>query len=280
MKIRWFASAAIGLLAGWAGLAQGAVLLNDSFSDGERSTQDLPTSAQWYSARATADANVTGGALRFSNFSNNRAGALAYLTSSGSYVDMVVGDTLALSFSYRYGANVDSEGGLYFGFYNSGGTRVSADNHDFNSPTFANDVGYVGAGIFDEDPSSRYRIRDRTNGVNNMASVTPMPALNSTAQTGASEVDTWYQASLSLSLLAPNQMRITSVLDGQTLVATDNVWVASSFDQILIMVGQKPIGYLDIDNVLVTHTNMIPEPASVGLILLGAIALRMTRRRR
>jgi len=260
-----------------------AVILNDTFADNERVTQNLPASANWLSARATADANVTGGYLRFDNFGNNRAGGLAYLSDPGDYVDMGIGGTLTLTFNYRYGANNADEGGLYFGLINTGGTRVSSDNHDYNNSAFGNDVGYVGVGVFGDDTSSgRFRVRERVAGVNNYASLGPgstaMPSLVNTVQAGGDTANEWYQARLVLNYVSPSQMNISATIDGQTISVSDTSSIITSFDQVYIMSGQKPISFLDIDNINVTYLSNIPEPGTIGFLAFGAYIIAILRR--
>src|ERR1700728_767883 len=88
--------------------AGGQVLLNDGFLDGERLTQNLPTSAHWYSGGASSKVSFGEGGLILSGDTGGgttgsiHGGGLAYFTVAGAPVSIVIGESITLSFEYGY----------------------------------------------------------------------------------------------------------------------------------------------------------------------------------
>lgn len=269
-----FRAMGLALLAGVIS-APGAVLLSDTFSDGERSTQNLPGSAKWFT-RETAGTSVSGGQLVTSPSADMRGG-IAYLDAAQT-IDVLY--EMTLMFQYSFSTAFSQDYSFLFGLYNSGGTKMTADGA-FNSATFFNDAGYVAAGIFAADPSGggRYHLHERTSGANNLITAANMPMMGSAIkQTGAAAINTPYTASLTLQRTGIDTMVIRATIDGQTLIRTDSVSVVTSFDQIGIF-GLSGVGTLKIDNVYVTYQSMIPEPSTVGLVGISLAALWRARRR-
>src|SRR5882757_9790771 len=96
---------AVGLLVVFS-LPVNGQLLNDNFSDGERLTQNVPTSAHWYSGGTSANVSAVTDALVFtgdvggSTPGSIHGGGLAYFTAAGSPFSMAVGQSRTLSFNY------------------------------------------------------------------------------------------------------------------------------------------------------------------------------------
>ncbi len=101
------------------------VLLSDDFSDNERSTRRLPSSAAWYSSGSPDKLSAETGDLV--SVSGNHS--LAYFTESGRPHQLEkVGDSITATFTFSLKNPVDGTwGGMYIGMFNSEGARIAVD---------------------------------------------------------------------------------------------------------------------------------------------------------
>lgn len=126
-------------------------LLNETFGDGERATQNLPNSAAWYGNNSSA-LSVSSNALVVSPSCN----ALAYFTAAGAPVALGVGDSLQLTFSMTPNGTAFTSSGDFFrvALLNSCGTssdhnatgtanRVSTNSYSTATTAFNNYGGYM-----------------------------------------------------------------------------------------------------------------------------------------
>ena len=121
------------------------VLLNDQFDDGDRSTQNLPTSSRWYYLGGSGAMSVSDHTLNW-NVGGGYATALTYF--SATPVALQVGDSLTASFTLAFDnvGSVSLADSLRIGIFNSGGARISADAPAGRfTPSFNNYAGYYGA---------------------------------------------------------------------------------------------------------------------------------------
>lgn len=259
-----------------------SILLDDTFANGNRTTQNLPTSAHWFSGGTTARANVTGGRLVFSGAPSGDigGGGLAYFTATGSPEVLQLGQSITLSFDYSFGTTDTKDWSFGFGLFNSGGSRVTVDNTGFNAGIFKNYVGYEVAGIFGTDTSSgRYKIAQRTGAANNLLSTSTYTVLGSgIKQTGGITPGVTYSASLIITYVNPTNIVIESMIDGQALFRTNTTGLITSFDTVGIFASDKPDS-LTIDNILV-DPYFVPEPSIISFIALGFLLFTWSRAQR
>lgn len=261
--------------------------LNETFAtDGNitNTTQNLPTSAQWYSANNAADANISGNAMTFANITNTAAsGALAYFTTAGSYVSLAnEGDSITMSFDYQYATYAaNTSDGFKFGLYGSGGTRVTVNSNTFNGQSgFSNWSGYfttylfgtnyksAGGGIDGRRPTNQQSIFGGLS-IYSLTNINPSNIDNVTNE--------WRTASMTLTR-TNSTIVISSSVAGQAFGATEtNATLWTNFDSIAIG-STAIIDSLSIRNVQVSYT--IPEPTTVALLGLSGIALVAYRLRR
>ena len=187
---------------------------------------------------------------------------------------------------YNYTTVDPGDWGLYFGFYNSGGTRAAADGLGFNNLVFNDERGYVGAAVFGTDTSGpgRYHVAERTSSASNLLASTRYTAMNTAVQVDERVIGTTYTDTLVISRTDASTMTITSVLAGlshQSLTGLDTSSLVTSFDTLVIAYGQKPVAPVTIDSVQVALFQ-VPEPATAVMGLAGLVpfALRRPGRRR
>lgn len=267
-------------------LAGASTLLNEQFATNgainTATTQNLPTSARWYTANATSGANVTSNTMVLSSIpTSGTMGLLAYFTASGSPQTLGSnGDYIQLQFQYKFAATSQLANAFRIGLLNSGGTRISTDNTSFNNAAFVNSTGYMTAYNFGGTGSNRYINYERASGANNIYSNNTGVGTGAVPNAGTA-VDTLYSA----------QLRITKTATGvdiyskfgdfsgtyQEMTVSDSTSAYTSFDTVIIPLQNSTAGTFSIDNVVVTA---VPEPATWVLLAGGLVALVAFRRRR
>jgi hypothetical protein len=257
------------------------VLLNDSFSDNDRTTQNLPTSAAWYAGNPNAGTlSGNGGQLTFTVDGTELLNThfLGYFTNSGTQ-SMAVGDKLTLSFQMTASGLAVQDLGLRMGFFNSGGTRVTADSLGA-SPAQYN--GWTGYGFFTDladSSTGQSSLRERNPAISNSLWSTSggiYSNLSGGTGVGPGLADGTYAVSLELSLTATG-MVITQTIGGFTFSRTDTTSPLTAFDTVSIGLFNQGTTAV-FDNIAVTYTPAVPEPGSAGLVL-GSGLLLLRRRR-
>jgi hypothetical protein len=280
-------------------LASAAVLLNDTFSDGERATQTLANSAQWFASSAATNLTVASGALSLTTGASGTH-ALAYFTSSGSPVTLGIGESLSLTFDITLAGPTSVVGGLRIGLFNSGGTRISADGGGASNTAYTDDSGYMATvapvGSATSPFNNTLRVYDGrlTTGSTALLASTSNPPYATVLLSGnvanknfnAANV---YNAIYTLSRTSATEMSISlsytgifsSDLSASTISITtvDNASIATSFDTVAFYSHSGATSALTLDNVVVSY---VPEPSATAALTaacaLGFVAARRRRR--
>ncbi len=112
-----------------------------------RTAAPTPDGAQWFSIGPGAVLSYQPQNLTLTHPTNGGAQLLGYLTPSASPVNLQVGQTLKVTFSFSIQGGVGSLTGdtaLRIGLFNTGGSRISADITTLSSSSlFTNCVGYA-----------------------------------------------------------------------------------------------------------------------------------------
>lgn len=262
-----------------------ATLLNDTFADGDRTTQNLPASAAHYFGTSTANGNiaVTSNALQFgyTGTTNTLSQVVSYFTPGGSPVALSVGDTLTASFTLSGTAIANAADTLRIGLYNSGGTRVSADTSGIADAAFNSYTGYglwanMGTGSNSTDlvqrTSSSTTLFAGGAHSNVVSSTAPLGYSAATTYTLTFEIEYTSESSVSLTFTDSN---------GYSKTAVDTSGLVTSFDTFALFLGSGSVETaFTVDNIHITTTS-IPEPSSVATLAgLGVLGLVISRRRR
>lgn len=268
------------------------ILVNDTFADGERATQNLPSSVQLFSGGLTADTAVISNVLEVNNISaaNITRGVNGHFTISGTPLQLGVGDKVRLSFDFRLpGSNVDADKAFQFMLLDSGATRVAADNHSFNNSAFSNDYGYGVTASLNRSASGRYRLVERTNDgtpTNNLVGdqlnlAVGASGLQLTAGGGAPT----YAAFVEITRTASGVDLLGSINNVTVSFSDTTGNLYTAFDEFAIysisggVVGSPNISEFDVDNILIT-TTVVPEPSGLLYLCLGAGLVLTLRRQR
>jgi len=266
--------------------ARASVLLNDTFSDGSRTDQNLPTSAEFFygATPSTASLTVVDSSLQFSYNTNTGilSQAVAYFTDSGSPVTLSTGDVLTTSISFSAENVSNSPDAFRIGFFNSGGSRVSADYTGISSPSFNAYTGYAFSTNLNSAGSNSGKIVQRTGTSNGLYTSTAFSNLKSSLKPVGYTANTVYTLTFEVEALSASQMQITfSDSLGSVYTVIDTTTTLNTFDTLGIYLtnGTFATNSYTIDNVVVTYSP-IPEPSALALGVLGGLFVLGTSRRR
>jgi len=253
-------------------------LLDDQFANGNRTVQSLPSSAAWYSRGATSTATASTAGINFDFTADDTNGVLSYFTNSGAQ-SLLVGETITISFDLTFTGGSLSTGNhrVRFGLLNSGGSRISADNTNFNDSAFSGYRGYLGyVGLRGSGESVLVK-RDKDN--NNLVTGTATTELGSEVDTPNFSLSVTYNLSVSVERTSVSANTITWNVDNSigSFSRNDTSGIYTDFDTALISFHETGADSALIDNVSV---QVIPEPGTVALLGAGSLLLLAFRRRR
>ncbi|MEX0777681.1 MAG: PEP-CTERM sorting domain-containing protein [Phycisphaeraceae bacterium] len=277
-------SLVLSVMALMGGQASADILVNDTFSDAERSTQSLPSSVHWFGGSATTTLAVTSGALVLpATTQPKESGTLGFFTVDDSPLTLNVGDTLKLSFTITtpVGAKVD-DNSFWYGFLDStAGTRPTVDG-SFDNARYNAYTGYLAAAPLAGAHTLRNKIVQRVGGANNLTTSANVSQIGATAATPNLAAGT-YTFSLTMVRDSATQITLTSDMGGVELIrvddATDDQPLLTAFDSVFIWTSNSSVA-VPIDDILVEFTPaVVPEPASLALMGFG-VAVVVGRRRR
>ncbi len=121
----------------------GQVILNDTWADGSRSEQNLPTESQWFASH-NGVLSAAVGSMTITPAATSSRGAVTYFAASGSPITLADGDMLKVTLNFSMtGLTANDASSMRFGLVDySGGTRVAADPFGSAGLSGANVTGY------------------------------------------------------------------------------------------------------------------------------------------
>ena len=147
------------LALGLPSLLPAQTLLDDTFADGSRTNQNLPTSAAWYLRGNATSLAASPGQMTYTS-NGNVSNIVGYFTGSGTPYTLSVGETMTLSMSLSLSNVPDIDNVFRFGLFNSGGSQINSDSTNFLSSSFNAYDGYS-VWFNPSATSAAYTIRDR-----------------------------------------------------------------------------------------------------------------------
>ena len=142
--IRLYTSVFVGIFLSTAVLSTQAVtLLDDTFADGTRNIQNLPTESAWFCSSASS-LTAAPGAMTLQQGTTAILAVSYFTTSANNPVSLNVGDTLSLNISYTFTgvAPLNTSQGFRLALCHFGASRANAD-FSSNSGQGTNAEGYA-----------------------------------------------------------------------------------------------------------------------------------------
>lgn len=263
--------------------ATAQALLDDNF-DTARNDQDLPSSSAWY-LRGNANSLTAGTGAMVLDSSGSTLNLVSYFTGSGSPYTLSEGETMTLTIHFEQSAINDSNSGMRFGLFNSGGNRVTGDSTNFLSSTFDDYSGYS-VWYNPANTSASYNILERIGSSD--AIFASGSSVNSVLGAGNSSninmtADTETVLSLSISRTASG-VSIVSSVNGVVLSRDDLGSTEFSYDTIALQVGSSMLSDGDLMTFNQVSVQVIPEPShmafGIGAVLILLISLRHKQSRK
>lgn len=281
-----FRLALISSLTLSASHAASVIYVNDPFTDGGASNGADAQDIAWYVNNSTnASSSVendtvinTGNALKMTT-ATTTATFRKFIGVIGSTISILQGETLQLSFEYRYHAAANLGNGLRFGLFNTGTNSASGDNLPSDNDNF----GYAGVTNPGLDSATGTRVAYEA-AFDAVLGGTAPGALVSFGPSGASvNSGTTSKGSVLFSITRnlDDSIFLSTSINGQaaasgTLVspASGSEFLNYEFNEVAIGNGGTSANF-SIDNVLI---QVIPEPSAALLGGLGALLLMRRRR--
>jgi hypothetical protein len=257
--------------------------VDDSFTDGGATNGADANDIAWYVNNSTGafssvgDDTVigTGNALKMNATQTFRK----FIGVFGATITILQGETLQLSFDYRFHETANLSNGLRFGLFNNGGTSASGDN----LPNDNDNLGYGSVTNPGASSTTGTRVAYEAAGDAVLGGVAPgnLVVFGPSGVSVDSGTATKGSVLFTITRNLDDSMFISSSINGQTAAsgtvaspATSPEFLNYSFREVAIGVGGTAADF-SFDNVLI---QVVPEPSAALLGGLGALLLLRRRR--
>ncbi|MFH1496693.1 MAG: hypothetical protein ABII82_02590 [Verrucomicrobiota bacterium] len=219
------------------------VILHDAFADGERETQALPASAEWFGSSSSATIWVE----RDRGLVQEGGGrhVLAYFTPAREPVRLAPGQTVRLTYELAITGPMDGPSAFRVGLFDSGGARV-IDDKQSRSLDFVGYRGYIGTTNPKPLKNAPLRIAKRIGESDTLlATITAYELLGgSGGSLQPMEDGVFYTGTLSIKCVSYDKAIVTHGYEGgelRELVVSDEDVAAPqfTFDTVAVHAGSK-----------------------------------------
>ncbi len=288
---------ALGLLLA-ASASQATVIVNDTFENGpgvgETSTRANDAfdaqDVAWYmgignpTLGVANDSFAGGSSARAFSFAIGGVDSFRRVGANFSAASLAIGEKIILSLDMRFTeAPATNAIGFRVGLHNSNGTVLGADQTSttVQAPQETNDVGYYmriatgsASGAINElvrEPAGNNPLGGATTG----GSGDGATVLNAAASPAVLGDQLKHTLLLSIERTATSTLAIQGYVDGVLkLSSTDSAALTSAFDMVYVGNGGT-VNDFNFDNVKI---EVVPEPATIGLLAMSGLMLGRRRR--
>jgi hypothetical protein len=262
------------------------MILSETWSDGSRTNNDLPTSTAWYTSLASTTLTATaadGGSMTQSLA--NSAQVIGYLTYPSGKVPLEIGEIIELNFQFSLQNIVGDGNFIRFGLFDSS-ARIAVDNNGGGG--FAGTSGFM-ANLTGQNQGASVDMRRRSDGRSNgslILSTTDYFQSNVTDTLSEALVsDVIYTGSMvvtrsgtaenivSASLTGPNGIIFSLAPYTETSAAV----VSTGFDLVAFGISD---GGRDSFTLHSLDVQVGPEPSTAALLVIGFMAIGAGCKRR
>lgn len=234
-------------------------ILNDAFADGNRSGQNLPSSAAWFASAASSTLVIDSGAMKLIAGGTASRHAVAHYPAK----TLGIGDTLALDFDFTL-TNPATDGVIRIGLFNSNGNSLFAADSSNPSVTYTGYAVLTNVAPTTANPTT-FRRRNATSAA---TLITQSTAYSTSFGAGGPQVSfasgTSYHARLTITVTGVDSATLSITYTGGALsgytVTTEVTGIVSLYDTLAVCVyGNSNDGSgadaLTVDNVTLAHTS-------------------------
>ncbi len=253
------------------------VLLNETFADGNRTGQDLPTSAAWHTL-GTLSTSISGTSLSIAPSNpTSEFTALAYFTDEGLHT-LEIDQSIEVRFlvsATALSADPSPSTGLRLGLFDSGGQRLTQDIAAIESPILS---GYRGFGtmlsLSTSAQANGVRLTRRTADDDNLlgrgAAYAVLNQFNSPASANNSPVEVVFRVNRVDADTVTTQVRFGTQIFGPSTVTG---LTEPAFDTVGLWTTGRS-GTITFSEISVTLSDILPPP---GLTPIGKLRPRHAR---
>ena len=286
--------------------AAAATIFTDGFGDGDRdntgldagatATNPADTGLAWYLTNGTSSVALTaiddsagigsGNALQLFNTASNNRPVVGRMPSAVALAD---GESLILRFDMRLlsvkntsGVDITADRAVRFGLYNDTANDFVAGDQGSTSTMYNDENGYnarVDAGNDVSNSTSMDVTRD-ADGLTTTIIQATTTGIGVASTNAADKLDDTLSHHFELSLTRSGTGMLVSLIQdgGPAISNTDATPPGFTFNEVAFGVRSNAAMDLRIDNVSVEH--VVPEPAGLAVIGLGAVGMLARRKRR
>lgn len=238
------------------------VVLDDYFTDGNRSNQSVPSSSAWfYSGTPASNLVAASSSLQWTTTTSSLI--LSHFTSQ----TVATGESITLQFSTVVsGPIVGIQSGLRVGLFNSGGSQISADGYGISNILFQGYAGYgafVDAGYISETESRIFRRLPGSTSAANSLMGSGYPSVIGGAASGSQLVAGKTYAGILTIRNNGTTSTITLSLNGVVLSTVDANHY-TTFDTVAFFATQGMAPLLKFTNIKITREADAGFPAATG----------------
>jgi hypothetical protein len=268
-------------------ISSAAVILNDTFADGDRTDTALPNESGFW-ASSPADVTTTVGSVALDMAGSSRR-MHTYFTPAGSPVSLGVGEKLIATIDFipevafvSTGTSRNFRMGL---FYNDAQYAADSVGDSGTGNGWTDATGYLTTfGLSDTGTVATARNGKRTNLTGGLSLLGTDGAYTYAAGgTGASflSLDTVYTIKMILDYQAANSMQVSfEFSQGETLIASCSLSddgtlggqpIYTDFDFLMFRLSSSTATAEVVDFQSITIEHIVPEPATLALLGLGGL---------